>query len=82
MAPQSDKEQLMNKTFRILLAVFSLFISMSCGGALAEDQVDPYAMVHVGDMCPAFTGVTTDNTTISLQTLKGKIIVLTFFTTY
>ena len=38
-------------------------------------------LVHVGDNAPAFTVTTTDNTKISTEQLKGKVIMITFFAT-
>jgi hypothetical protein len=69
------------KRLCILPTAFMLWGAFGSPASLAAaDPTDQDASVEVGQMAPEFRGLTTDNTPISLSSLKGKVVVLNFFT--
>lgn len=63
-----------------LLVLVLLFFSMPARVAAGDATVD--SKVKVGDPAPAFTAVTTDQETVSLDTYKGKVLLINFFATW
>lgn len=70
---------------RLMILLIALAL---CSGALIDSAVaaseppDPEAVAQVGQAGPEFSGMTTDNTQISLSSLRGRVVVLNFFATW
>jgi hypothetical protein len=64
---------------RFLLLGLLLTISGSFCACMAQDA---NTKVHVGEMAPVFSMMTTDKTQLSLTDLKGKVVLLSFFATW
>lgn len=69
---------------RPALLLFALLMLTVCPIFAVEDvdlELKKSTLVEVGQMAPDFTCKTTDNRTITLSALKGKVVVLYFFST-
>lgn len=69
----------MKKVFRTMLALVACVAILTPG---CDGRATPGKMPDVGDEAPNFTLETTDGESISLSDLRGKIVVLNFFTTW
>jgi peroxiredoxin len=78
MAQPQMKSQLL--AFLVILAIFQL--PTDCLGqtdSKLDDEVKASTLVKVGQEAPDFAGLTTDSRNITLSSLKGKVVVLYFF---
>lgn len=69
------------KRLMSLLIAFNLCCGVSSAQAAAEPP-DPEVVAQSGQIAPDFSGMTTDNTSISLSSLRGRVVVLSFFATW
>ncbi len=61
--------------------VLGSFLLMSSGISCSASE-DSDSIIKVGDMAPAFTVTSTESSRVSLKDLKGKVVLLNFFTTW
>ena len=60
-----------------------LLVGLSgCSPKAPEPTPEEAIRVHVGDPAPAFSGLLMDGTPFSLETQRGKVVVLSFFATW
>lgn len=71
------------KRLMSLLIAFNLCCGASTSSAqAAAEPPDPEVVAQSGQIAPDFSGMTTDNTSISLSSLRGRVVVLSFFATW
>lgn len=71
------------KRLMILLSALILCCHASVSSAVAAaEPPDPESVAQAGQMAPDFNGMTTDNSQISLSSLRGRVVVLSFFATW
>lgn len=68
-------------TFRRVTLLCAICIVL-CTAPSNAAEADSDSKVKVGDAAPAFSAVTTDNATVSLNSYKGKVLLLNLFATW
>jgi peroxiredoxin len=71
----------MNRPALLLFAALTLTVCPIFAVEDVDQEVKKSTLVEVGQMAPDFTTTTTDGRTITLSALKGKAVVLYFFST-
>lgn len=73
----------MKKTICVVLlflaVVAAAFVYARCN---AEAMVDPDAVAKVGDQCPSFTVQMLDDEEVSIDSLRGKTVLINFWATW
>lgn len=62
--------------------LMSLIFLFGPGSVLIPAYADADSQVKAGDLAPGFTAKTSDNTDVSLDQYKGKLVLLNFFATW
>ena len=65
-------------TIKRTLLTFSIFTFLSLNSLTAQEADDVGYIVKDGDMAPQFTMTLTDGTQVSMEDLKGKVVLLQF----
>lgn len=71
----------MNRPALLLFAALMLTVRPIFAVEDVDQEVKKSTLVEAGQMAPDFTTATTDGRTIRLSALKGKVVVLYFFST-
>jgi peroxiredoxin len=67
---------------RLFLAIALLSASLAPPAAVANDEVAKSTLTKAGDLAPAFAGTALTGESVSLDQLKGRVIVLSLFATW